>query len=121
MTRHTHGRRLVDQSTGRSPSLHRVEQYRDPLHASNWDGRSTESAISRWSDRATRNSQLAPRAIGTRENNGSTERDLDLPAVHSSGRKMDLHSTSAPPKRDEAVDAKVSGGGKAAYSSPFAR
>jgi hypothetical protein len=64
MTKHSHGKRVSDGGSGRSPVMHRLEQYGNQSSRANWCGLSRADDIARWSKRAAENSQLAPRAAG---------------------------------------------------------
>ncbi len=71
--------------------VERVKEYANPRRRENWNGESTAANISRWADRASANSKIAPRAKGG---------EMRLPDTD----KMDLHSTSDAPRRDKDVD-----------------
>jgi hypothetical protein len=111
MATRSHGKRVSDGGDGRNVREDRIKQYSDPLHRSNWDGRSHQDAIDRWSDRASRHSQLADRAAGDPSTNGATKPNLDPPArSQSEAGKVRLHSTSSPPRTRPDVDAKMTDG-----------
>lgn len=60
-------------------------------------GASTAKNIAYWSNRAAENSPQHSHAVAGA--NGGTARDRDVPRVPSTGGKVDLHSTSKPPRR----------------------
>jgi hypothetical protein len=60
-----------------------------------------------WAKRASENSEIAPRATGTRSNNGSREPHGDLPDLHSTGKKMELRDTESRPLARHSKDARM--------------
>jgi hypothetical protein len=77
-------------------SLDRLKQYEKPLRAGNWQGSSRdESNISRWSNRATAESKIAPRARGG---------EMKLP---STGKQTELRDTSMSPRAARNADARM--------------
>jgi len=95
MTRRSHGKREHEGGNGRSPSLDRVEQYRNPEHSANWDGRSTQKAIDRWSDRASRYSGESMRVPDRGLTEGG-EKDQDPPRVFDTGGPTENFDTTKP-------------------------
>jgi hypothetical protein len=67
----------------------RLKEYAKPLRAANWQGAGRDQAnIDRWSERATENSQLAPRA---------SKGEMKLPST-----KVNTRDTSMKPYRSQA-------------------
>jgi hypothetical protein len=60
-----------------------------------------------WSKRASENSQIAPRATGSMANNGAREPKLDVPDLHSTGKKTELRSTESKPLARHSIDARM--------------
>lgn len=96
--------------SSKSPSLRRLERYADPSNKANWRGAGRDQKnIDRWSERASRNSEIAPRAAGDPSTNGSRQMLQDPPKVPPNGGRAMPHSTEAPPRRKPQVDAYVEG------------
>jgi hypothetical protein len=64
-----------------------------------------EANLDYWARRASENSQIAPRAIGSRKNNGATTPDLDPPKLPSTGKGMKLRDTGSAPRFSRNADA----------------
>jgi hypothetical protein len=91
-----------------SNRLERLKGYSKPLRSENWQGESRQQYIDRWSDRASEESQLAPRASGTRSTNGEIAPDLDPPRAPSSGAVAN-RDTSMRPREARKVDRLMAG------------
>lgn len=79
--------------------LDRLKEYSKPNRAENWKGASRDQAnIDRWSERARRESQIAPRA---------SEGPLDLPST--TNRQAGLRSTKSPPRTYPEIDVRMDG------------
>ena len=92
-----------------SNRLERLREYAKPLRKENWQGASRdEGYIDRWSDRASEESQIAPRAAGTRSTNGEVGRDLDPPRMPSTGAVAN-RDTSMRPREARKVDRLMAG------------
>ena len=78
--------------------LERLKEYAKPTRRENWQGAGRDEAnISRWSERATENSDGADhRATGT-----------ERAEAHSTGKRVDLRSTKSAPRADAATDARM--------------
>jgi hypothetical protein len=88
--------------------IERLRQYANPRSKENWRGAGRDQKnIDRFSERATENSELAPRASG-KPNNGVPERETDPPELHNTG-KVKLRSTATPPRRDREIDRHMAG------------
>lgn len=74
--------------------VQRVKDYANPRRRENWDGESTSENIARWSERASANSKLSPRA---------SKGEMKLPDTGA----MDLRDTGAAPRKDASVDARM--------------
>jgi hypothetical protein len=73
----------------------RLREYANPVRRGNWNGAASDKAnLDRWSERASENSKVAPRAKG-----GA----MKLPDTD----KMDVHSTADAPRRDKDADARA--------------
>jgi hypothetical protein len=105
MALRTHGRRTQDGGDGRNVREHRLQQYANPASRTHAHGQSTQQNLDQWSARASKHSEQSERAAGTRANNGSLKPGGDPPAVHSTGPKVTLHDTSAPPRTNPDTDA----------------
>jgi hypothetical protein len=80
----------------KTPDHHDLAHHRQPHHSANWDGRSTQQAIDRWSERASSNSpQHEPGPATT----WVSLRYPDPPHTPSTG-KIALADTSAPPREN---------------------
>jgi hypothetical protein len=78
--------------------IDRLKEHAKPLRKENWQGCGRDQAnITRWSDRAKQNSQLAPRATGIDE--------TVMP--HSTGRQMDVRSTTTAPREARNIDKRM--------------
>jgi hypothetical protein len=76
--------------------LERLKEYSKPTRAANWDGPGRDQAnIDRWSERATENSALAPRAKGG---------EVSLP---DTGKWTELRDTAAAPREARKADARM--------------
>jgi len=95
MTRRSHGKREHEGGNGRSPSLDRVEQYRDPTNRAHWHGQSTQENIDRWSDRASRHSGESMRAPDHGLMEGG-KKDQDPPRVFDTGGPTENFDTTKP-------------------------
>ena len=80
--------------------IDRLNEYTTPMKGPQGAGRDQKN-IDYWSDRATDNSNLAPRATGIDE----------TLKPHSTGRTMDNRSTSMSPRTSRRVDAAMKGEG----------
>jgi hypothetical protein len=69
-------------------------------------GASTQKNIDYWSQRASDNSGTH-RAQGKTSTNGATEKDLDLPRLHSTGKEMKLRDTASKPHVKSGDDARL--------------
>ena len=73
----------------------RLREYAKPLRPENWQGAGRDQPnIDRWSDRATDNSKLAPRATGIDE--------TVMP--HSTGKSMGMRDTASAPRAARSAD-----------------
>jgi hypothetical protein len=110
MTKQTHGKASQHGGSGRSPAMHRLEQYAKPGNPANWQGPGRDQKnIDRWSERAARNSEIAPRASGPRLANTDTRSHLANPPKLPPTGETNLHSTDAAPRRKASVDAHAEG------------
>ena len=79
--------------------MDRLKEYAKPLRPENWQGASRDmDCIDRWSDRATDESHIAPRA---------SSGPMDLPSTTS--RQMGLRSTKSAPRTSAEIDARMAG------------
>src|SRR5689334_16227047 len=85
-------------------SIERLKQY---ARMEGPAGTSTKENIEFWSARASANSQIAPRAAGSRASNGKPMPNLDLPTVPDTGKKMVLRDTSMQPYRSRKGNAAI--------------
>jgi hypothetical protein len=77
-------------------SIDRLKEYAKPLRRANWQGAGRDQAnIDRWSDRATEQSKIAPRASGG---------EVKLP---DTGKQMDIRSTTTAPRAARKADARM--------------
>jgi hypothetical protein len=91
--------------------MSRISRLRDEYSkpTKGWQGQSREQGyIDRWSNRATAESQIAPRAAGTRSTNGEIAPDRDPPRVPSTGALAN-RDTSMRPREARKVDRLMSG------------
>jgi hypothetical protein len=91
--------------------IERLRQYSKPTRAGNWQGagRSQEN-IDRWSERASDNSQIAPRA-----SSGEVK-------VPDTGKRTELRDTAMSPRTSRKVDAAMRGEDDLNHvGSPFMR
>jgi len=73
--------------------IKRLEEYAKPLRPGNWQGASRdEKNIARWSERASKESKIAPRA---------KDGPIDLPPT---GRRIETRETAMAPKVSRRVD-----------------
>ena len=80
--------------------LDRLKEYAKPTREANWQGAGRDQAnIDRWSQRATEESKIAPRASGG---------EMKLP---STGRKVETRDTAMSPRTSRKVDAAMRGEG----------
>jgi hypothetical protein len=78
--------------------LERLREYARPTRRENWQGAGRDQAnIDRWSDRASDNSKIAPRASG-----GEVK-------VPNTGKQTALRDTSMSPRTSRKVDAAMRG------------
>jgi hypothetical protein len=93
-------------------SIDRLKEYAKPLRKENWQGAGRDqSNLDRWSQRATEESKIAPRASGG---------EMKLP---STGKQPALRDTSMSPRTSRKVDAAMCGKDdlNVVGSSPFMR
>ena len=77
--------------------IDRLKEYAAPTRKGNWEGQARDqSAIDRWSDRASENSQLAPRSTG-----------MEQAEAHSTGKSMDMRDTAMKPREARNADARM--------------
>ena len=77
-------------------SVDRLKEYAKPLRKENWQGAGRAQAnIGRWSDRATEQSQIAPRASGG---------EVKLP---DTGKQTALRDTAMSPRAARNADARM--------------
>ena len=92
--------------------IDRLKEYAKPTCAANWQGCSRDQGyIDRWSDRATAESKIAPRASGG---------EVKLP---DTGKAMNSRDTAMSPRTPRKVDAAMRGKDdlNMVGSSPFMR
>jgi hypothetical protein len=78
--------------------LDRLREYSKPTRSANWNGASRDQAdIDRWSERATENSKLAPRA---------SKGEMKLP---DTGKSMEMRSTKSAPRTNAEIDKRMAG------------
>jgi hypothetical protein len=76
--------------------LDRLREYEKPLRKENWQGAGRDQAnIDRWSDRATDNSKIAPRASGG---------EVKLP---DTGKQTALRDTGMSPRAARSADKRM--------------
>ncbi|MGB6400471.1 MAG: hypothetical protein WBF73_33020 [Bradyrhizobium sp.] len=77
--------------------LERLREYARPTRRENWRGAGRDQGnIDRWSERASENSEIAPRA---------SDKPMDLPST--TNRQLGLRSTKSAPRTDAATDARM--------------
>jgi hypothetical protein len=85
--------------------IERLKQYANPTRRQNWEGCSRQlKYIDRWSARASRESEIAPRAKGKVDLGTTLVPYTDEPQEHPTGRRMEMRPTDMPPKVSRAVD-----------------
>jgi hypothetical protein len=86
--------------------IQRLKEYADPC-ASEWrgPGRDKEN-LAKWAERASENSQIAPRAIG-KPSNGIPEKETDPPELPNTGKKMETRDTAMRPKVVRSAEAAI--------------
>jgi hypothetical protein len=65
-----------------------------------------QSNLDGWAKRASTNSNHGERAEG-KPSNGGTQKDSDLPDVHSTGKRMELRDTESRPLARHSIDARM--------------
>jgi hypothetical protein len=78
--------------------IDRLKEYAKPTREANWNGAGRDQAnIDRWSERATDNSKLAPRA---------TNHEIKLPDTDA---KQQLNDTKSSPRTHAEIDERMRG------------
>jgi hypothetical protein len=88
----------------------RLKEYARPLRPENWQGAGRDQAnIDRWSERATKESQIAARALGPVHGGPLGTKDQDLPSLPSTGKRQESRPTAMGPREPRNINKRMRG------------